>query len=258
DLLFGDSNCDISVNVLDAITTVNFILGNNPDPFCFDNADVNQDGIVDVIDIIGTINIILSGQKNMFPGLVSKDAGIFMNQDGITLKSDGTLAGLQFEIFGVHPSEVELALDGFEFMTAVNGNKITGLIFSFDNTPIPGGEISLLHFQSPNADAQWGHVVAGNLNAEEVKISKHQAQISNELFVAVKTSVYPNPSAGIFNLETSGRITYQVVDMMGRIIETNETGKGLQQIDLTAKGKGLYSLRIFIDTATTMHKLIVR
>jgi len=59
--LSGDSNCDGEVNVMDVITTINYILGNNPQPFCFENADVNLDGIVNVIDVIGTVNIIMSG-----------------------------------------------------------------------------------------------------------------------------------------------------------------------------------------------------
>jgi uncharacterized protein (TIGR02145 family) len=60
-LVPGDSNCDGIVNVLDVLTTINYILGNNPQPFCFDNADVNADGTLDVIDVIGTVDIVLSG-----------------------------------------------------------------------------------------------------------------------------------------------------------------------------------------------------
>jgi subtilisin family serine protease len=258
DLLFGDSNCDGSVNVLDAITTVNFILGANPEPFCFDNADVNQDGIVNVIDVIGTVNIILGGKKNLFPGLGSQDARIFMNQDGITLKSDGTLAGLQFEIYGVHPSEVELALDGFEFMTAANGNRLTGLVFSFDNTPIPGGQVELLRFSSETPGAQWGEVVAGNINAEEVNIHKHFGQSAEFAFTPAEINVYPNPSSGLFTLETSEPLNYQIMDMMGRMIETNMLSAGSHNIDLTGKGKGLYFLRVFGPVETSTQKLIIK
>lgn len=56
----GDANCDGNVNVLDAITIVNYVVGTNPQPFCFDNADVNNDGMVNVLDVIATITIILS------------------------------------------------------------------------------------------------------------------------------------------------------------------------------------------------------
>ena len=60
-LLPGDSNCDGQVNVMDVITTVNYIQGFNPQPFCFENADVNGDGIINVMDVIATVNIIMGG-----------------------------------------------------------------------------------------------------------------------------------------------------------------------------------------------------
>jgi hypothetical protein len=58
-ILAGDANCDGNVNVVDIITIANYIMGQNPEPFCFENADVNQDGSITVMDIIGTANIIM-------------------------------------------------------------------------------------------------------------------------------------------------------------------------------------------------------
>ncbi len=60
-ILSGDANCDGIVNIMDVVTTVNFIMGNNPQPFCFENADVNSDGYVNIMDVVGTVNIILGG-----------------------------------------------------------------------------------------------------------------------------------------------------------------------------------------------------
>ncbi|MDD5508892.1 MAG: dockerin type I domain-containing protein, partial [Bacteroidales bacterium] len=57
--LSGDANCDGIVNVLDIITIVNYIMGQNPSPFCFDEADTNDDLMINVLDIIGTVNIIM-------------------------------------------------------------------------------------------------------------------------------------------------------------------------------------------------------
>ena len=59
-LTSGDSNCNGSVNVMDVITTVKYMLGDNPQPFCFENADVNGDGIINVLDAVDTIDIILN------------------------------------------------------------------------------------------------------------------------------------------------------------------------------------------------------
>jgi hypothetical protein len=60
-LIPGDANCDGAANVLDVIVMINFIMGQNPDPFCFANADVNGDGTINVLDVVITINIILGG-----------------------------------------------------------------------------------------------------------------------------------------------------------------------------------------------------
>jgi len=64
-MLPGDANCDGVVDVLDVITIVNYIMGLNPEPFCFENADVNQDNTINLLDVIEVINII-SGKRFAF------------------------------------------------------------------------------------------------------------------------------------------------------------------------------------------------
>ncbi len=59
----GDSNNDRIVDVADITTTAAYILGKNPDPFIFGNADVDQDGQITVSDITGTATIILINAK---------------------------------------------------------------------------------------------------------------------------------------------------------------------------------------------------
>ena len=55
----GDANEDESVDVNDVTTIINYILGKNPTPFNFDNANVNGDDKVDVMDVTLIINMIL-------------------------------------------------------------------------------------------------------------------------------------------------------------------------------------------------------
>ncbi len=51
----GDANGDDEVNVLDVIAAVNHFVGLNPEPFCFDNADMNGDGIINILDLVSII-----------------------------------------------------------------------------------------------------------------------------------------------------------------------------------------------------------
>jgi uncharacterized protein (TIGR02145 family) len=61
---------------MDVITTVNYIQGFNPQPFCFENADLNGDGSVNAIDVIGTVNIIITG------GVFDCDVSFIYDTDG--------------------------------------------------------------------------------------------------------------------------------------------------------------------------------
>ena len=60
DMLFGDANLDGSIDVLDVVVLVNYILGN----ISFDEnqiiiSDTNQDGSLDVMDIVILVDSIL-------------------------------------------------------------------------------------------------------------------------------------------------------------------------------------------------------
>ena len=55
----GDANGDDVVNVGDYVTTANYILEMNPNPFVFEAADVDESGTIDVGDLVGIVNIVL-------------------------------------------------------------------------------------------------------------------------------------------------------------------------------------------------------
>jgi hypothetical protein len=57
-ILPGDANCDGNVDALDVITIMNYIMGANPQPFCFLNADIDGNGIINLLDVITTVNLI--------------------------------------------------------------------------------------------------------------------------------------------------------------------------------------------------------
>ena len=55
----GDVNHDGYVNVVDVMTTVNYVLTRNVPNFHIENADINNDGSTDISDVMGIVNIVL-------------------------------------------------------------------------------------------------------------------------------------------------------------------------------------------------------
>jgi uncharacterized protein (TIGR02145 family) len=55
----GDANCNGNVNVMDVLSVINYIIGNNPQPFCFENADIFGNGVINASDVVGMVNLVL-------------------------------------------------------------------------------------------------------------------------------------------------------------------------------------------------------
>jgi hypothetical protein len=229
----------------------------NPEPFCFENADVTNDGKINILDVVATINIVLGTKSAAIPGLISSAAHIFLTQNSIELISDGTLAGLQFEIDGAAANWLNFELQGYEFMSVVKNNKLTGMIFSFDNKPIPAGKITLFSFTAPDNELRWGDVIAANRNAIEVDMFKHQSFGSNPETRELDVLIYPNPSQGSFTVEISQQASCCVTDVTGREILIYEEIAGTHTLDLSGFGKGVYFLKVNSLHQVITNKLIV-
>ena len=55
----GDVNCDGTVDIDDVTTLISYVLGNSPQPFNYDAANVNQEGAIDIDDVTRLISIVL-------------------------------------------------------------------------------------------------------------------------------------------------------------------------------------------------------
>ena len=96
----GDANGDGDVNVLDVMTTVNYILESRPKPFVYEAADMNADTFIDVLDVIGIVN------KSLNPATVrtanyeeTAEAYYTVGNDGMLyVETPVALAGLQLQL----------------------------------------------------------------------------------------------------------------------------------------------------------------
>ena len=73
----------------------------------------------------------------------------------------------------------------------------------------------------------------------------------------IHTSIYPNPTKGIFNIRTdSKKLEVEVYNLMGELITTTIVRNGLQQINLSNNAKGIYFIKLKSGTKMELRKLI--
>ena len=95
----GDADGSGDVKVGDVISTVNYILGENPKPFIFEAADVNTDQNVDVLDVIGIIQLILNQPSGSRFSIESMAQAVYTVEDGVLyIETPVTLAGVQAQL----------------------------------------------------------------------------------------------------------------------------------------------------------------
>lgn len=268
----GDANGSMNVDVADVITTINYVTGQNPQPFLFDAADVNGDGVINVLDIVNIINIILYPEGHPgTQGIIDPTAAVYtVENDTLYIDTPVPLAGLQFTLANCTRADVEVlpALAGFECATVEDGGNLTMIFYSMTGLTVPYGKTALLKIQNSEfaiqgialSDAQGNNVVAMNGNLLGlVDLGAVQAQFAN---------AYPNPFSDKVRLDLTvgnySSVSVVFSDLMGktvdlRTLDTPAAGSYSLVWDATGMPRGIYFATLFADgmKAQTI-KLIVK
>ena len=69
----GDVNGDDVISITDAVSIVNYIMGNPSENFIEEVANVNDEGEVSITDAVGVVNIIMDNGASMAPQIVSAE-----------------------------------------------------------------------------------------------------------------------------------------------------------------------------------------
>ena len=234
----GDANGDLSVNVLDITTIVSYILGENPQPFLFDAADVNYDKKIDVLDIVGLINII-NGTKaaQLFSGNNTEKAWYTLDNHILSLESKGNVSAIQFTLTVKNKKltqenvqallkqiHIESLLREFEFSYGINGNHITGLLFSFNKNRIPEGKVKLLKlFGFDTTRLTVSTIFGSNNEGKRITILK-KGTVTPEIATGNGLIAMPNPFVNTtrinYMVSEEGSVTLQIFDMEGRKVKS--------------------------------------
>lgn len=137
---------------------------------------------------------------------------------------------------GVLQSSVPYGIQWF-----YNGNAIAGATDEF-YTPTQAGVYTVKS-------------VAGNCSASSASFTTAVKNLDD----VAQISIYPNPSANVFNISINNwtkEISYEIIDVLGKTIDSNNTDKSIFTIDLQQYNSGIYMLKLQSDTYQTTYKII--
>ena len=239
----GDVNGDDTVNVLDVVQTVNYIL-NGPFDFATDCADVNADGVVNVLDVVLTVNFILNGRI----GDDATEASIIKEGNSLNLNADGYIGGVQMTLSHDADFSIELTDKAMVADYRTNGNETTLIIIvpESDELFIATGEYDIIDVIVANS--------AGQMDVSVVPSS------------FVLSAAYPNPfnpSTTInLHVENEGLVKVNVFNLAGKEVAqlSNEfVEAGVHSMTWVADGypSGVYLIRANMNGATSVQKVIL-
>jgi subtilisin family serine protease len=259
----GDSNGDFDVNVLDLVHDVDYVLGNNPEPFIFVAGDVNADNTINVLDIVGTVDIILNGDGgdvggnsmdiNFYPSEPIGYADFSWEGNDLYVESMHSIGGLQLA-FDADFEYVLHDLPGVERLDYTQDESKVLMLYSFNNTAIASTRTKLLTRLDSTKEIDIDLAVAGTTTGAKLTPRFKGGELdgidspfqSNGLEFL---KLFPNPSNGDITLEyylpknMDGAVA-KVYDMVGRLvwIQAIEREEGMQQADLNLNSlqKGNY------------------
>jgi len=282
----GDSNGDFSVNVLDLVHDVDYILGNNPTPFIFLAGDVNADLAINVLDIVATVDIILnpsdltdssigSTDIQFYPSASIGNATFSWEGNDLFVEADHNIGGLQLAFSNDFEYTVSSELTTIEKLDYIQEDNKIVMLFSFNNTVISSGKTKLLTRLDETKDLNIDLAVVGTTSGskltaifEDTNLEDIESPFQSDSLEFL--SMIPNPTSGMVNLkyylpEQMDGVVAKVYDIQGRLVWSqrleNKEGASETQMNLNKLQTGNYIVLISGNKngglKTLAHKMLI-
>ena len=251
----GDSNGDFTVDVLDLVHDVDYILGNNPTPFIFLAGDVNADNAINVLDIVGTVDIILNPSDATDTSIGSTDIQYYPSNsignavftwegNDLFVEADHNIGGLQLAFSSDFEYTVSSELATIEKLDYIQDDNKVVMLFSFNNTVISSGKTKLLTRLDESKELNIDLAVVGTTSGskltaifEDTNLEDIESPLQSDSLEFL--SMIPNPTSGLVNLnyylpEQMDGVVAKVYDMLGRLvhIQAMESREGMSNTSM--------------------------
>ena len=201
----GDANNDAVINVTDIMVVASYILGNTPEGFVFEAADVTKDGKINIIDIVAIANIILSSEtpdETQLAARVARQTALgsrlFIDdtsiQEGettqlaVNLTNDIAFSGFQADV--KLPEGLELCQEDGEYMISLSDRKGNDHVLT--SAMLPDGTIRILSYSMNLNDFAGadGALVYLIVKATQHFVGDYEISIDNITFTQADLTEY--------------------------------------------------------------------
>ncbi len=247
----ADITQDATVDVLDIVSLVDFVLGNAvPSQFQIWAGDSNEDGALDVVDIVYIVQVILGiitpRQDDLQSATIEFDRGKFL------LNASGTVAGMEVNYEGNLRITESYLPENWEIHQAPG--KL--LIFNFGGENLSDAHLFDFDGQftiTSNMLTDWtGNVVSANVSGLPLTYSLSQA--------------YPNPFNPVtnigFSIQRDSQLEIVIYDILGNQVDVLYSGykpAGMYNLTWNASDhpSGVYIVRMVSSDFVQTQKLIL-
>jgi subtilisin family serine protease len=239
----GDANGDLSVNIMDVLSIVAYMLGQNPQPFIFAAGDVNQDSVVNILDVIGDVNLILHGTiSKQLAKTAAGNASLDLSSNKLSLTSSVEVGGIEFILKGTGLKDLQFTqgsnLSSFEVASANSGDTSrVYLIYSMKGESLPKGTYVLGTFGGLDKGVEISSVIISDPKGQGIVTEIYNngvPVIPKEYYISQN---YPNP----FNPTTT--IQYGVpAQTKANIVIYNILGQRIRTFELGEVKPGRYQM----------------
>ena len=262
----GDANGDLSVDILDIISMVSYLLQDNPQPFLFDAADINGDDVINVLDIIGVVSIILGGGTEKIAGYDATDAVFILDGDNLFSSSKGMLGVYQFVVAGDIEGLRVSSKYPMELSTVeISEDTLFVLVYSLSGKVIPVGNEEILSFSKSSGITLTDLIVSDRFGkAVNARFGDHEDLVVPREFALSQN--FPNPFNSIttinYELPEVSDIRLVIYNILGQVVTTHDrmnvrpgyhsyawNGKN-RQGGTCSSGVYIYRLKAGLHTAT--------
>jgi len=237
----GDTDGNGSVDVLDVVSLVSFILGQTDSIDC---GDINSDGNVDVLDVVAMVSQILSPR-----GEEASSATFTKTEDGVSMASNGVVGAVQMTL--LHDSDFSIDLTDNAFVAEYHTE----------------GSTTTLIVVNPTEDMLFE--ATGDFTVEEAVAATTDGYINTNVNIPDAITLgaaYPNPfnpsTSFELNVNQAGDISVMIYNVNGQVVDVLHQGykdAGVHSMTLNGQNlsSGMYIVKATSADVTVSQKVML-